>query len=59
VSISKVCQRIKELFDEIRGKEIKSAVRNKGDLSSWTRERSMPLHDILTCTLGKKGLSGG
>jgi len=37
MSISKVCQRIKELFDEIRGKEIKSAARNKDDLSSWTR----------------------
>jgi hypothetical protein len=58
MGISKVCQRIRELFDEIRGKEIKSAARNKGDLSGWTRERSMPLHDILTCTLGKKGLSG-
>ena len=58
MGISKVCLRIKELFWEIRGKEIKTAARNRGDLSSWTRERSMPLHDILACTLGEKGLSG-
>ena len=38
MGISKVCQRIKELFNKICGKEIKSAARNEGDLAvdgSW------------------------
>jgi len=34
MGISKVCLRIKELFWKIREKEIKTAARNKGDLSS-------------------------
>jgi hypothetical protein len=29
----------------------------KEDENSWSRQRDMPLHDILACTLGKKGLS--
>jgi hypothetical protein len=29
----------------------------EGGIKSWTRQRDMPLHGILTCTLGKKGLS--
>jgi hypothetical protein len=49
--------RIKQLFGEIHRKEIVEAGRRHGDLSSWTRQRTMPLPDILTCTLAKKGLS--
>jgi len=36
ISIPKVCLRIKELFNKIRRKEIKSTVRNKGGWSSQT-----------------------
>ena len=49
--------RIKQLFEEIRSERIKKAARKSDDLRSWTRKRIMPLHDILTCILAKKGLS--
>jgi len=49
--------RIEQLFLEIHSEWIKEAARLAGDLSSWTRQRDMPLEDILLCTLAKKGLS--
>jgi len=49
--------RIEQLFLEIHSEWIKKAARLTGDFSSWTRQRDMPLEDILMCTLGKKGLS--
>ena len=49
--------RIKQLFEEIQSKELRGASRLAGDTSSWSRQRNMPLGDILSCTLGKKGLS--
>jgi len=52
-----VCERIKQFFEEIHSERIKEAARNPDNLGSWTRQRDMPLHDILTCTLAKKGLS--
>jgi len=48
--------RIEQLFKEIHSDWIKNAARQLGDLSSWTRQRNMPLEDILICTLAKKGL---
>ena len=50
-------ERIKELAKEIESGQIKEKARKAGNLSSWTRERKMPLYDILICILGKKGLS--
>jgi hypothetical protein len=50
-------RRIEGLFAEIHGEEIKARARKNGGIKSWTRQRDMPLHGILTCTLGKKGLS--
>jgi hypothetical protein len=41
----------------IDGEQIKTAARQSGDTHSWTRKRSMPLADILRCTLFKKGLT--
>jgi len=52
-----VYERIKQLFEEICSERIRKAARKTGDTGSWTRERNMPLRDILRCTLGKKGLS--
>ena len=49
--------RLEQIFTEIHSKQVKEWSRNIGDHSSWTRERNMPLHDILICTLAKKGLS--
>jgi hypothetical protein len=45
------------LFAEIYSEGIKQAARREGGDGSWTRRRDMPLHDMLCCTLGKKGLS--
>ena len=53
----KIPFRIKVLFTEISSSEIIRMARLNGDKSSWSRQRDMPLHDILTCTLAKKGLS--
>lgn len=53
----KIYKRIRELYKEISSELIKKAARSEGDESSWTRQRIMPLSDILTCILGKKGLS--
>jgi len=52
-----VYARIKKLFEDIRSERIKKAARKSGDPRSWTRKRIMPLHDMLTCILAKKGLS--
>ena len=53
----KVYERIEQLFSEIQSKWINEKARQEGDNSSWTRQRNMPLEDILTCILSKKGLS--
>ena len=52
-----VYRRLGQLFTEIHSEQIKAWARKIGDFSSWTRQRDMPLHDILMCILGKKGLS--
>ena len=57
MNVQEVYLRIKQLFEEIRSTEIKSAARKADDHVSWTRRRNMPLDDILICTLAKKGLS--
>jgi len=49
--------RIEQLSSEIHSEWIREAARLNGDFSSWTRQRDMPLEDILLCTLAKKGLS--
>jgi histidinol dehydrogenase len=49
--------RIEQLFKELRSEWIKEKARQAENPGSWTRERNMPLRDILTCTLAKKGLS--
>jgi hypothetical protein len=49
--------RIAQLFEEIHGKGIRDASLLSGDLCSWSRQRKMPLGDMLACTLAKKGLS--
>ena len=48
----KIYKRIRELYKEICSELIKKAARSEGDESSWTRQRIMPLSDILTCILG-------
>jgi len=53
----KIPSRIKALLTEISSSEIIKAARQDKDSSSWSRQRDMPLHDILICTLAKKGLS--
>jgi len=57
MNVEVVYVRIKKLFDEIRSERIRKAARKPDDLRSWTRKRIMPLHDILTFILAKKGLS--
>ena len=52
-----VYRRFEQLLAEIHSEQIKAWVRQTGDLSSWTRQRDMPLEDMLLCTLAKKGLS--
>jgi len=49
--------RFGELFAEIHSEQIRGLSRIPGNNSSWSRQRKMPLHDILTCTLARKGLS--
>jgi len=49
--------RFGELFTEIHSEQIRVWARKPGNNSSWSRQRKMPLHDILTCTLARKGLS--
>jgi hypothetical protein len=52
-----VYRRFEQLLEEIHSERIKTWARHDGDFSSWTRQRDMPLEDILLCTLAKKGLS--
>jgi hypothetical protein len=49
--------RIKQLFLDIQSEWVRVAARQAWDISSWTRQRDMPLEDIVLCTLAKKGLS--
>jgi hypothetical protein len=49
--------RIKRLLLEMLNSETRKAARLDGDENSWSRKRDMPLQDMLTCTLAKKGLS--
>ena len=57
MSEESVYERIEQLFEEICNEKIREASRKKDDTGSWTRDRNMPLRDILRCILGKKGLS--
>ena len=50
-------QRFGELQAGLAGEPVKAAARQPGDEGPWTRKRSMPLEDILRCTLFKKGLT--
>ena len=52
-----VYERIGQLCSEIRSEYIKTVARQDRENRSWTRQRNMPLEDILRCTLSKKGLS--
>jgi hypothetical protein len=49
--------RFERVQNLIAGRWIHGVARLPGDEGSWTRERAMPLGDILRCTLGKKGLT--
>jgi hypothetical protein len=49
--------RIKQLFLDIHSEWVRRAAWQAWGVSSWTRQRDMPLEDILMCTLAKKGLS--
>jgi len=53
----KIPLRIKALLTETLSSEIIKAARLGGDDRSWSRQRDMPLYDMLICTLAKKGLS--
>jgi hypothetical protein len=48
--------RLKELLVELQGEATRDRARLPGDTRRWSRQRAMPLHDILACTLVKKGL---
>ena len=50
-------QRFGELQGGLAGESAQAAARQPGDEGRWTRKRSMPLEDILRCTLFKKGLT--
>jgi hypothetical protein len=47
--------RIEELEVNIRSVLLKVWARVSGDTGRWTRERCMPLADVLMSILGKKG----
>jgi rhodanese-related sulfurtransferase len=49
--------RFGELMDGIKGDGIKETARMAGDTSSWTRNRAMPLNDVILSAIGKKALS--
>jgi hypothetical protein len=57
MSEEEVYRRFKQLLTEIQSERIRAAARQSGDISSWSRQRKMPLEDIIMCTLRKKGLS--
>ncbi|MDR2071467.1 MAG: hypothetical protein LBP81_08665, partial [Treponema sp.] len=50
-------ERLKEFLAAILSRPVKEAARFPGDTRSWSRQRTMPLPDIIQCTLGKKGLT--
>ena len=50
-------KRFGELQAGLVGEPAQAAARLPGDEGRWTRNRSMPLEDILRCTLFKKGLT--
>ncbi|GHU85148.1 hypothetical protein FACS189473_3830 [Spirochaetia bacterium] len=49
--------RFGRLQKHIEGEWLRVAARQDGDRQRWTRNRKMPLADIVRCTLQKKGLS--
>jgi hypothetical protein len=53
----KAYKRIRELSQEISSGLTREAARKEGEGSSWSRQRKMPLSDMLICILAKKGLS--
>ena len=52
-----VYKRIEQIILRIQSEQIKAIARLVGDTRSWTRQRNMPLIDMIICTLGKKGLT--
>ena len=48
-------QRIERLKKEISSDQIRASARLKGDECAWTRDRQMPLPDMIRCTMAKKG----
>jgi hypothetical protein len=50
-------ERFESIQTHIGGEQIKTAARQPGDTRHWTRNRPMPLADILRRTLFKKGLT--
>ena len=50
-------RRFGKLQAGLSGEPAQAAARLPGDDGRWTRNRSMPLEDILRCTLFKKGLT--
>jgi hypothetical protein len=52
-----VRERAERLYKEMQSERIREAARGSEDEVTWTRQRKMPLKDILLCTLNKKGLS--
>jgi hypothetical protein len=50
-------QRCEELQERIGSEPIQESARFAEKPGSWTRERNMPLKDILLCMLGKKALT--
>jgi len=49
--------RIEQILEEIYSEQIISLAQQAGDTRSWTRQRKMPLRDILLCIMAKKGLT--
>ena len=49
--------RIEQLLLEIYSEQIKQFAQQAGDSGSWTRQRKMPLSDIILCIMAKKGLT--
>jgi hypothetical protein len=50
-------ERFGEFQAGILSDRVKDAARFSGDTARWSRQRDMPLPDIIRCTLGRKGLT--
>ena len=49
--------RIERLLEEIKSERIRKKARTAKSSNSWTRQRKMPLREIIMCALIKKGLT--